>query len=121
MKIFSLETKKHLAGWSVGLGMLLNILTFIFYTAKKCIDCSKNTCLMMPGANCDYIFGWPLSKAYSIFNLVNGNPPATVYMKYGIFWLNLLFWALVVFIVLSLIRHFRNKNEAIHPRTKIQG
>jgi len=93
MKIFSLETKKHLVGWGLGLGLVIDlVLSKLTLIAKWDYDA--------------YIayFGFPLNGAISQNHLPLDK----------IFLFNLFFWILISLIVLSLVRHFRKKNEVIH-------
>lgn len=120
MKIFSLETKKHLVGWSVVLGMLLSLSVFAYSPLT-------HESVEIRGSKAYGSFGFPLQVKRQIVydNMLNCPPGAicesprlwpdygeprgyTFYYQLN-FWLNLLFWFLVSLIILSLIRHFKNR------------
>src|SRR3989344_411053 len=120
MKIFSLETKKHLVGWSLVVGIItsvfVNKVSFI-PELNNCVSLGTFGIASTAPVFCfsgqgSYGFPIRLSEGYTRVGL------PTLYERMQPF-INNLFWIISVFIVLSLIRHFRNKNEAIHPRTKI--
>jgi hypothetical protein len=101
MKIFSLETKKHLLGWSlicgVALNLLLNRITFVIV--------SPPTCQTIDSISCNSgSYGFPLNVHFGNFQ----EDVLAVTLKQEVFpILNYFIWILVVFIILSLIRHFR--------------
>lgn len=113
MKIFSLESKKHLVLWSLAAAFLITKLisdkTFRYIPWVG--HCDISGCFSTGGTQ----FGFPLVVKVADFSFV----------KVMIFQLaNYLFWFLVVFIVLSLIRYFRKKNKPasswpwVHPKGK---
>jgi K+-sensing histidine kinase KdpD len=93
MKIFSLETKKHVVGWGIIISITINIISnFTFYDIRPCI---QKTLFSFLSNNCKF-YGWPWH--YSIYEIH--------YLLY-----NLFFWILVSLVVLSLVRNFRKKNN----------
>lgn len=102
MKIFSLESKKHLVVWSVVLGFAVNIvLNKITFKTNQCIP---NPLGVMDGCVYNTIYGFPFPYWEGGFV----NPPFDNLYKF-----NFIFWILIVFIILSLVRHFRKKNNQI--------
>jgi hypothetical protein len=96
MKIFSLRNKISLALWGALLAILLN-LAFYFYSRQGCpqfaFDCSSST----------LVAGSPLT-----FFAYDGTSADLGLL----FWMNLinfLFWFLIVSIILTIVRHFKNK------------
>ncbi len=83
MKIFSLETKKHLVIWSLLLGVFINY-AITFKALQNRYNCAS---IINDQIDCLESLSWP-------FNNQN---------------LDLLFWILVAFIVLSLLRHLRKQ------------
>ncbi len=113
MKLFSLESKLSLVGWSVLSGLLANTL-FYYFSKVKIFDCFDLDCQREV---IDY--GWPFK--FLPYKL-NGYVPSTVkeilfypVIRY-IFILDSLFWILIVFIILSLIRYFKKKNTSMTSR-----
>ncbi len=118
MKIFSLETKEHLIIWGVGLGVAIGVivlqLTQFIIGIKEC-----------KGSVCTAMFddrlaqkGWPFMSQsefsgfpYQPYPVDNLSWKAT--LNSFEFWGNLIFWILVVFIILSLVRYFRKRNIQI--------
>jgi hypothetical protein len=102
MKIFSLETKTNLVGWSLVLGILISgLVACVFHQQAVFFD----------GGSTSNLFGAPFE--WSIFH--HQELLKTHYYSYslvGLFY-NILFWGLVVFIFLSLVRYFRKKNNKI--------
>lgn len=95
MKIFSLETKKHLVGWSVSFALILFVGSNYFM--QSIFGCHE-----------------PVNLRYAPF--CPGRPIAIDLSRnsFGVNQLlvlitDFIFWFLVVLIILSLIRHFRYK------------
>lgn len=103
MKIFSLETKINLVGWSVGLGFLADMVASRFSNTHNC-----NPVGLEPGA-CIFFekHGWPFRYQLSDIGV------DYLFIVHNIVWLNLLFWVLAVFIILFAARYFRRKNYQI--------
>lgn len=107
MRIFNLQTKKHLIGWSAVLGLIINFLLFKLgpWLYKPCVG----FCLAMPIYPPD--FGFPF-KFYSSswprwFGLLSYDYIRTdSFLKIN-FVLDGVFWILVSLILLCLIRYFR--------------
>lgn len=103
MKIFSLETKTNLVGWSVILGFLFNAIILMLPIWGK-----------SPGGLSEYIEiigGWPVYLRIP-FDFINGSYFQATLTNVG-YLCDLFFWILVAFIILSLVRHFRKKNVQI--------
>ncbi len=92
MKIFSLEAKKHLAGWSVTLGVFINLLVSKF---------TKNFLVCQEDCSNVYFQGWPIKVRLDAIKVYGDEGFPLV--------VNLLFWILFILIILSLIRYFRTK------------
>jgi hypothetical protein len=113
MKIFNLETKKHLVGWSVVLGVIVNSGLF-FVKKTECISCPffpGQICLMGGGFSdfCTTISGWPFSTswtsdAFNRFTFVD-------YMFKSYILINLAFWIMIFLVSLSIIRRFKYKTS----------
>ncbi len=99
MKIFSLESKGSLLGWSIVLGFVVNTAIFEF-TKRVYIACTFWPCQRSFEA---YRYGWPIVAD-------TGDLGPAIDVK-PIYLLNLFFWFFSVLIILSLIRYFRNKNN----------
>ena len=95
MKIFSLESKSSVASLSVLAGFFIERLLFYFAANKYTANQSD--------------FYWIRGYPIAYFNGITGSGS----WNYRGYFLNLLFWVLAVFIVLSLVRHFRNKSLEI--------
>ncbi len=101
MKIFSLETKKYVLGWSVVLGALTNWAIMILTTRSSnglSLDSHSVACSDCYQAH----MGWPFALKYAAlirYDYENRLAGAG----------NFIFWIFIVFIILSLVRHFRNK------------
>lgn len=91
MKVFSLQTKKHLVGWSVLLGVIVDyIIIKLTYGGYACIQ--------VVGAQCPSGYaGWPFK--FDIWK-------QTDYLNLP----DLFFWIIISFIILFATRHF-NKNN----------
>ena len=88
MKISSLETKKHLFGWSVVLGIAVYFslqLIFSFRSFENCISTLDD-----------------VACSQQLYNS---------YFWFGNEYINAGFWVLVVLIILSLVRNFKKKNN----------
>jgi hypothetical protein len=113
VKIFSLETKKHLVGWSVVVGVILALL--INKTTFRKVEMFKD------GGSFIYKAGWPVE--YQIFEphklLIEQQADAEAkaiitnkdQRRKG-YW-NFFIWIVTVFVILSLIRHYRKQNIGI--------
>jgi hypothetical protein len=119
MKIFSLESKTSLVGWSVVLGSMISLLGFItirttyqqdfctlkstdFYTSHPTYDCPPGRLI-----NTVDSYGWP-------FQVKNTNDYYPAELSPNVFFekeffLDFIFWTCVTFIILSLGRYFRKK------------
>src|SRR3989344_4125851 len=93
MKIFSLETKKHLVGWSVIFSIMLFLYSSFLFT--KTVPCNDNFFSFIAG-NCKS-FGWPYS--FTFFD-----PPTKLLVDF-------IFWIIVSLIILSIIRHFKGRRD----------
>lgn len=102
MSIFSLQTKKHLVGWGVGFGIVLNFVISLF-TAKV-----------------NYFsvyFGFPI-KIYDSITALDFKESIWYALKgyfsfftYPNMIINQVFWFLISLIILSLIRYFKKNQE----------
>ena len=86
MKIFSLQSKTNLAVWSLILGLLIYFVGSYLYFVRSLNDCTST----LNDSDC-------MQKLQTMLLPLGNN------------YYSLIFWILVVFIVLSLIKHFRNK------------
>jgi len=106
MKIFSLKTKKHLLGWGVILGILVNLIItfctnldefsnpgFPLHIFKKL--CEINLCEGFNFGIKDYFLLF--FKQYVWQSMIS----------------NQVFWILLVLIILSLVRYFKYKNVQV--------
>ena len=102
MKIFSLKSKTSLVLWAVVLGLFVNAVLFIL--SMRSYSCSSAAFDNLPNSNelaiCTTV-GRPFSLDVNIYTNTQN------YVFY--FFVNLIFWILVVFMVLSLIRYFKYK------------
>jgi ABC-type dipeptide/oligopeptide/nickel transport system permease component len=119
MKIFSLQSKTSLVAWSVVLGVLITTGLYV----KNLVD-RPVLCYNIPGVNCfeteeridkyyNTDYGWPIKFFKYNENHASIEIGPIFYnqvLKYS-FIFNTLFWFLVIAIVLSLLRYFRNKNK----------
>ncbi len=116
MKIFSLETKKHLVGWGLVLGVAINFFVFNLSYRDQSAD---GTFLIDPSVwvNVKQQIGWPFSVSRVICDpCYDIKPP--FYTEPGYFRaysLDTLFWIAISLIILSLVRHFRKKNQTFPP------
>ena len=92
MKIFSLDPKSVLVIWSVFLGFVLNIFSILVF--EKTDELHINV----------WKYGFPLQidtiNDYSNTGTIKGV-------------IDLIFWIVISLIILSTVRHFRNKNKPI--------
>ncbi len=104
--IFSLKTKKHLFGWSLILGLLFSILFFYFFGYEQFTAGSPEAHFV--------VGGWPLLMRF-YFVTLDGKFSFFDLFKNLTFFLDWFFWAVIVLIVLSLVRHFgkKNRNESL--------
>ena len=97
MRILSLETKKHLMGWGVVLGFIVNVFVakYSFISAKCDLGALLGICPPFES------YGWPI-KIHP-YNEVSSPNIHYVYIA------NLIIWILMVLFILSFARHFRKK------------
>jgi hypothetical protein len=106
MKILSLETKKHLVGWSVVLGLIIHRFVSVYFQSNICQNflpsgnLAPNVIVEAP-SYCVKI-GWPISA----YDGLGG-------FTWGLYILNVVVLVLGVLIILCLIRHFRKQNIGI--------
>lgn len=91
MKIFSLQSKSYVILWSVVIGYVLNFIAYKYTRASL-------SCLFAPTDCPDLKGGWPF-----LYEFYKNN--------YYLVYCNLIFWVLVSYISLSLIKYFKNKNK----------
>jgi hypothetical protein len=95
MKIFSLQSKTGLSIWVLILALVLNVVTFLnTKTPVYFKDGMFGTSIL------GFSYGWPLSY----LQMEAGSPLLTKE-----FVIDLCFWSVLVLIILSIIRYFRNK------------
>jgi hypothetical protein len=119
MKIFSLETKKHLVGWSIVLGFVVYFIVdtyAIFPSCGKSVTAPELTYtqyLCMKGEKKFLQKGFPLKYFEGINNEVERNLRYRITSADKIVWIklaNYLFSTLAAFIILSPIRHLKTKH-----------
>ena len=120
MKIFSLQSKTGLVVWSAVLGFAFNFVGLIFSTINHWVDfeSGKANPSILAGSShlisikCDY--GFPF-RFYDKLISFGGHVPVETGIKpiWFYFWIDSVFWILVVFIILLIIRYFRKKNYQI--------
>ena len=101
MKLFNLQSKTGLVGWSAVLSLVINYALHFYSRNGSPILAT----VIYPD---EKIAGWPLSY------MVYGGWPPYQYVSNADFislFVNFVFWTLAVFIVLSLIRYIKNKNS----------
>lgn len=99
MKIFSLQSKIISLIWSLILGTAINLIVNIL---TRSYQGGCGSALYCPIAH-TLTYGWPMNvTAYGL--VVNFWPSMII---------NSIFWAIVVFIVLSLVRYFKHKNKPL--------
>ena len=115
MIIFSLQTKKHLLGWSMGLGLMTNfIINYLTAVSKNLSSCSPSgVCTQIYGSRLTN-FGFPFVADVHDANNWWGFIPLE-------FWYNLLFWFFGSLIILSLIRYFRYRKAGFPSRLPADG
>jgi hypothetical protein len=99
MEIFSLQSKKSLTAWSVGIGLLVFIAGSLITLKSYQPICSVS---FLGICSKIYTFGYPWTADSDA--LLTKLPA------------DLIFWILISFIVLFTIRHLRKKNYQISPR-----
>jgi hypothetical protein len=104
MSIFSLQTKKHLVGWSIILSFFANIIASILAVRflKDNIDSVFTRCDIVK-TNFVVVVIKPLKL---IFICANSNSDLVLLILRNIF-----YWTLPILIILSLIRYFKNNQE----------
>ncbi len=99
MKIFSLETKKHLVGWSLGLGVILLIISYGW--GRNEFSCGSYEAGVMDRCVSYFKYGWPI-KFYS----PSDGFSAPVFL-FTSFLINYIIWILASLLILFIIRHFK--------------
>jgi hypothetical protein len=136
MKIFNPQSKRDLVVSSLVLGFiscllfaLISLITSaIFLSPSPQIQC--NNCQILPqnGSGYSEKIGFPFSYT-ALISTVNVQDPfgqpyplnfTTLFIRpFGqfittmVFWEDTLFWILAVFVILSLVRYFRNKKVLV--------
>jgi len=107
MKIFNLQSKKGLVVWSVVLGIILNHAFRLFVYSDICGPVRSS--IFVPDGACSYSekVGWPIPSY--------GGGLAS--FTWHLYILNFIFWALIIYLVLSLIAYFKNKSNNLAPKT----
>ena len=94
MKIFNLQSKSSLLLWSGGLGIVLNSLVFCLssnlFRSYVFLELEAYT-------EDQVVWGWPF-----VFGINNFWPSLGI---------NLIFWVVIVYIILNLVKFYRNKNR----------
>lgn len=91
MKIFSLQTKKHLVGWSVVWGLFINFVAkLVTYRKDTCNPWVMDTCTKIES----YGYPWRYYETGGKYEVELSN-------------FNIYFWLFVSLIILSLIRYFK--------------
>jgi len=103
MKIFSLQSKIGLVAWSVVLGSAL-----FFISDKISIISNPSPGINIPEES-SYLQGIPFHYEFHQTFLA---PGGIIYFadRPWILLYNFIFWILVVFVVLFVVRHFKKKN-----------
>lgn len=110
MKIFSLETKKHLVGWSITFSLVLN-----FLMSKWAINSLKNSIIMgdyFGRSVCNpFVENWALVKItirvpFKILTIC-ASQLKNFWLDFSV---NVFILIIVIFIILSLIRYFKKRN-----------
>ena len=116
MKIFSLETKRHLIWWSVGIGLLAGLLAnqikTDFYICTVNDDLTQNFRLR-DLSKCDIahdVYGWPFKSDGEYFSYEGQE---TSYVSFFIPIFNISFFMVVILIALGLFRYFKYKSSGI--------
>ena len=95
MKIFSLQTKKHLVVWGGVLGVILNWFVMM-----------KSLTFYIPSSVTGRVIGPIQTVGFSFHSKVGENLyNPSIYRNY--FYTNAIFWILIMLIILSIIRHFK--------------
>jgi hypothetical protein len=97
MKIFSLETKKHILLWAIGLAILINFALAHTSIGNSYLKyCGGDACAIDDNDT----FGFPIKYSY-----LKANPGLLEY----IFNANILVWIVLFFVIFSLYRRFKYK------------
>lgn len=107
MKIFSLKSKWNLVGWSVGLSAIYNLLA-LWLSGTERYE-SIGSPMLAAGRMVNYNYGWPFSLVRIVKSPLPWLDDVSYKINYLSFLFNFIFWILVVFIILSLIRYFKSK------------
>lgn len=103
MKIFSLESKWHLVGWSLVLGFIINNLINL-----KLLKFISTMPMAVFPAYEKYTTGYPF---HITVYARNNNPEilaaSSLFNAYG--FANLMFWVFIAFIIFLFARHFKYK------------
>ncbi|MBI3232285.1 MAG: hypothetical protein HYZ51_04365 [Candidatus Doudnabacteria bacterium] len=108
MKIFSLETKKHLAGWSVGVSLILNMVILIASVVGSRVAHDSPVFVSTYYAK-DFGFPFLLNIPTSVGEIVVESKFLSIdhfYFPNSFIW-NFIFWVLVSLIVLNLVRRWK--------------
>ena len=100
MKIFSLETKKHLIVWSMILGFSINTLVYFItddFYYEACARLNPKYGCIGPAVVGPSDLGWPFEISRGLFDLG--------------FWINFVFWFFVALIILSLVRWLKYRKK----------
>lgn len=125
MKIFSLETKTHLAVWSVVLGLAIVSGLYVMsetplfdgglarpttYTNTNCLDSLNNCGFAYDPYNllkADY--GWPVKfKNHDGFSFPPSTQEIIMYEWHLAFVFDFVFWSLFIFIMLLIAKKYKN-------------
>ncbi len=99
MKIFSLETKKYLVGWSLGFGVILLIISYGW--GQNEFSCGSYRAGVMDGCISHFKYGWPIK-----FYFPSDGFSAPVFL-FNAFFISYFFWILASLFILSIIRNFK--------------
>lgn len=111
MKLFNLQSRAGMVGWSILISLILNFL--ISKLGISFLQNSVRSGEFLTRSQCN-----PFVENFSLVKIISGFPLKILILcaseSYN-FWLdfgyNVLFLAVVIFIVLSLIRYIKNKNS----------
>jgi hypothetical protein len=105
MKIFSLQSKRILVGWSIFASLGINFILHFYERAGSPMLASISY-------KDEKIAGWPIE-----YITHGGITPHSYRPDLVVLLINCLFWTVVVFIVLILIRYFVNKSDGKTSKT----
>lgn len=118
-KIFSLQTKTHLLAWSVIFGFIITLALYClsFRQVTNTDDCRPTETIYCLSSAYEFErpldYGWPFKfHGYSLPYDPSTSASYIIITQYS-FVFNMLFWILVVYGVLHLAKHFRNKDNKI--------